>query len=243
MGIWHIYLSRDWSAQGDGHIPSLASDLRARQVPASKDYLYLLTTLWRRKHGLPLDTPPVLESIERQERHRSEPIRAWQCPRGPERCIPRVIDDRETSLWMPAIHFKKGSVRSLADDGALDYVVKAMQKPTSICALAQVQGHASADESEARSLSLARAREIVARLERRGVAAARLAVHELGTRFPARAAKICPTGVPLNEQPTDCISPRAPAAARAPARDRRVELFCLRRHWVPPLIDQPALPR
>ena len=249
MGVWHMYLSRDWSVPGgDGHIPSLNSDLRARQVPASQDYQYLLTTLWRRKHGLPLDTPLVLESIDRQERLRAETIRTSRFPNGPPRSDDlkphlATIDHRETRLWMRLIHFDKGSVRSLPDDGAVDHVVKAIQSPASVCALAQVQGHASADESDARALSLRRARAIVARLVQRGVAPARLAAHGLGTRFPASAPKICPTGVPLNEQPTDCISPRAPAAARAPARDRRVEIFCLRRHWVPPLVDQSALPR
>jgi outer membrane protein OmpA-like peptidoglycan-associated protein len=134
---------------------------------------------------------------------------------------------------MPVVHFDKRSVRPRPDNGALDYVVKAMQKPTSVCALAQVQGHASADESDAPALSLARARAIVARLVRRGIAPARLAAHGLGTRFPALPPNICPAGVPRDELPTDCINPPAPAAARPPARDRRVEIFCLRRHWVP----------
>jgi len=237
MGLLHIYLSRGWEARGrGGYIPSLAADLRARQVPDSDEgYHYLLTVLWRRKHGMPLDTPAVSKSIEHQERTYSDRISHWE-----EATSARVIDDREHFLWMPVVYFDEGSVRPRPDGDAVDYIAKEMQKPTSVCALAQVQGHASPNESAAHALSLGRARAIVARLVRRGVDPARLAAHGLGTRFPARPPTICPAGVPLNEKPSDCISPRA-AGARAPARDRRVEVFCLRRHWVPPLPNPPAV--
>jgi outer membrane protein OmpA-like peptidoglycan-associated protein len=154
---------------------------------------------------LPLDTPAVLKSIDRQQRIYLETIRASESGRT-------VTDDREHFLWMPVVTFDADSVRPRSDSDAFDYVVETMQKPTSVCALAQVQGHASADEPDARALSLVRARAVVARLVRRGVDPARLAAHGLGTRF----------------------------AAGAPTRDRRVEIFCLRRHWVPPLPGSPA---
>ena len=194
MGVFHIYLSRGWADYEQ--VPSLAPQLKARQVPPNQIFPYLVTVLWRRKHALPIDTPQVLQSIERQERLRAERRRQWA----------HVTDDREFFLWMRVIHFEQDSVRPLPDDGALDQIAKDLRKPTSVCALAQVQGHASADEPDARTLSLVRARVIVARLLRRGVDPARLVAHGLGTGFPTR-----PLGV-----------------------DRRVEIFCLRRHWVPP---------
>ena len=80
MGLLHIYLSRGWEVRGrGGYIPSLAADLRARQVPDSDEgYHYLLTVLWRRKHGMPLDTPAVSKSIEHQERTYSDRISHWE---------------------------------------------------------------------------------------------------------------------------------------------------------------------
>jgi outer membrane protein OmpA-like peptidoglycan-associated protein len=203
VGIVHIYLSRGWARDYED-VPSLATELKTRRVPADRTFAYLLTVLWRRKHGLPIDTPRVLQSIERQERLASERRRPWN----------HVIDDREHFLWMPVIHFDAGSVRPRPDGDALAYVVERMQRPTSVCAVAQVQGHASADEPDAGALSLARARVVVARLVRRGVEPARLTAHGLGTRF----------------------------AAQTPARDRRVEIFCLRRHWVPPIAHTAPLP-
>jgi outer membrane protein OmpA-like peptidoglycan-associated protein len=222
MGLVHIYLSRGWTREY-GHVPSLATELKARGVPSDRTYAYLLTVLWRRKHRLPVDTPRVLQSIERQERLISERRQPWNY----------VIDDREHFLWMPVVRFDEDAVRPRPSGDALDYVVETMQKPTSVCALAQVQGHASADEPHARTLSLVRARVIVARLVRRGIDPARLVAHGLGTRFPAPPPPPCPKGLPLGEMPADCIHPDI-VAARAPDRDRRVEIFCLRRRWVPP---------
>jgi outer membrane protein OmpA-like peptidoglycan-associated protein len=224
MGVLHLYLSRGWAAPAfDEYIPSLAADLKARQVPPSRGYQYLLTALWRRKHGLPLETPVILTSIERQERIQTERIKGSS-----------VIDDRESFLWMRVNHFEEDSVRPRPDAEVLDYVFQAIQKPTSICALAQVQGHASADEPDPRGLSLARARAVVARLVQRGVTPSRLTAHGLGTRFPRLPLTVCPSNVPREQQPPDCVGPRDPAA-RAPGRDRRVEILCLRRHWVPPI--------
>ena len=144
MGLLHIYLARGWNAApGDEYIPSLAADLRARKVPASESYSYLLTALWRRKHRLPLDTSLILKSIERQERLHSDKVHQLQSS---------LTDDRETFLWKPVVYFDGGSVRPQKGEDAIDYAVKALQKPTSVCAQAEVQGHASGDEPDAVAL-------------------------------------------------------------------------------------------
>src|SRR5262245_19254719 len=211
-GVRHIYRLRGWAPLDYGEpIPSLAARLKELRVPARVHYLYVITALWRRKHALSLDAPRVLDSIERQERLQAEKIAAWERTSGRQ-----VTDDRMSLVWIQVFHFDEDSVRPRPNGDALDYIVKATQGPTSICALTEAQGHAGQDEPDARALSLVRARAVVDRLLRKGVDPARLSAHGLGARFPVVRG------------------------ARSPERDRRVEVFCLRRHWVPPLVYRPG---
>lgn len=219
------------------HPPSLASALRARRVDPADDAAYLLTALWHRQKGLPIDRRQPLQVVRRVRRIHADAVARQQraLPRGSYRFDCCGADG--LTINGGQFHFLPDTaVLKPGQEALLDRISGEIQRTTGFL-LVEAQGHAAAAEQEPDALSLARARSLVAILVQRGIAPARLTSYGLGTRFPARVPEICPAGTPWSKKVSrggevPCVDDTA-AIRPAGLRDQRVDLVVIRRQFWP----------
>jgi outer membrane protein OmpA-like peptidoglycan-associated protein len=271
-GIRHIMDVRWFNPPGT-HPPALSKPLGeafdARKVDRYDRAAYLLSSLWRRHKGLPLDRDQQLATFHEHRRRLSEAVESYR------RALPpgtHVTDLGTESLIeiVDVIHFKTATSEIEPGEELLLDALAATLKGYPEALLFEAQGHAAASEPHARALSLSRARVVKEGLAQRGVEASRLTAHGLGTRFTIPGPEKCPDARPWSSTSRDigraCVdrihmeelrrAPTGPVGLgvqldaepdpgpvlvlSAPTRDRRVDFVILRRKPRWPTAVSPA---
>jgi outer membrane protein OmpA-like peptidoglycan-associated protein len=226
-----------WRSAAGKDPPWLVRVLEVRHVQPINGAAYLLTSLWRRRKGLPLDPDRQLLVLHERRRQLAETIERTQSEQRARGVITRDLGRQSIVLDQDPIYFRNGTTEvEAAQKSSLDGVANLLRTTPSIV-LVEAQGHAAVGESHAASLSLSRARVLVATLVRLGVPSTRLSAHGLGSRFPIPEPEICPAGTDWWHKVDRGNGPECfdrDQIRPAPARDRRAELVILRRElWRP----------
>ena len=199
--------------------PSLASALAARHVAPNDTAAYLLTSLWRRRKGLPLDRDRQLLVFREHRKWHAEAVGRVRHEAAARGIVISDLGSQTISLLESPAYFRHGTIELEAGQEQLVRAVAETLR-SNLSMFVEAQGHAAMGESHPDELSRSRARAVRSGLQQNGVQASRLTAHGLGARCLVRGA-ICP---PI------CTS----ELTSAPARDRRVDFVILRQDpWRP----------
>lgn len=222
IGIEEIMELR-WRKAYNRHPPSLASALAARHVAPNDTAAYLLTSLWRRRKGLPLDRDRQLLVFREHRKWHAETVDRIQREAGARGMVIRDLGRQMITFMQQPAYFRHGTIEFEAGQETWLEAAAATIRAYPSMLLLEAQGHAAIDESDPDTLSLSRARSVRSGLQQNGVETSRLTAHGLGSRCLIQGPEICP--------PICASNGKLPSA---PARDRRVDLVILRREpWRP----------